>query len=83
MVKKDYEDLLDWISAVNFGLIQKDFFSLTQAGTGQWFLQDPKFLQWLTGPKQLLWCPGDRKRRPECVPVATHRLVSFGLTCKR
>ena len=50
--------VLDWITPINSALQQGDFFSLRQAGTGQWLLGSTKYQEWANTVKQTLFCPG-------------------------
>jgi len=57
------KEILDWISPLNFWTTHQDISRQRHAGTGNWFLEDPKFQSWLEGlegNKRVLWCPGDR-----------------------
>jgi hypothetical protein len=55
---KDYRDILDWLTPVNYGPQQTDYIRRRQAGTGQWLLDSAEFQTWLDTPKQTLFCPG-------------------------
>ena len=63
-VDQQNQDIIAWISPLNFARKQVDFFSRRQAGTGQWFLEDSKFKTWQGGSGETLWCPGVRKISP-------------------
>ncbi|KAI0449366.1 hypothetical protein F5B21DRAFT_494476 [Xylaria acuta] len=54
------EDLkvLDWISQVDYGPQQSDFFRRAQPGTCQWFLNSVKYQDWLNTVTKTLFCPG-------------------------
>jgi hypothetical protein len=58
---KEGQDLkvIEWISDSDFWVKQNDTFQRHQKGTGKWFLSDPKFLNWVYGNTNVLWCPGD------------------------
>jgi hypothetical protein len=58
---QESQDIIAWISPLNFARKQIDFFSRRQEGTGNWFLDDPKFKRWLDERGETLWCPGLRK----------------------
>lgn len=53
-----YRAITDWLSSTDFPAQQSDFIGGRQEGTGQWFLESPKFTNWLQEPKQDLFCPG-------------------------
>ncbi|KAH7304498.1 hypothetical protein BKA65DRAFT_531311 [Rhexocercosporidium sp. MPI-PUGE-AT-0058] len=52
------DELLAWISPLNFWTKQNDVFSRRHDRTGEWFLKHEKFEQWLRGVGRTLWCPG-------------------------
>ncbi|CAH0038071.1 unnamed protein product [Clonostachys solani] len=51
-------DVLNWLTTVNYGATQSDYFKLWQPGTGEWFLESEEFQSWLAGTNQTLFCPG-------------------------
>jgi len=55
------QEILDWLSPLNFWRKQKDTLERRQEGTGEWFIKHPEFRKWIEGDTQFLWCPGDRK----------------------
>lgn len=54
------EDLkiLKWLTPVDYGPQQSDFFRRRQAGTGQWLLNSAEYKTWLETSQQTLFCPG-------------------------
>ena len=50
--------VLDWLTPTNFAAQQSDIISRKQEGTGIWFTESPKFLSWIHGSNQILFCPG-------------------------
>lgn len=52
--------ILEWLSPADARKTQKEVFEMHQAGTGQWLLNRPEFIEWLQGSRCLLWCYGDR-----------------------
>jgi NACHT domain len=56
--RQKHHMLMEWISSTNFPAQQSDLIGRRQAGTGQWFLNSPKFAKWLYGPNETLFCPG-------------------------
>jgi Cdc6-like AAA superfamily ATPase len=50
--------ITDWISPIDFAAQQSDVISRREEGTGLWFVNSPKFLGWLDGSNQTLFCPG-------------------------
>jgi Cdc6-like AAA superfamily ATPase len=53
-----HKELTAWISPTNFPADHSDLLGRRQEGTGQWFLEAPKFKQWLSRPNETLFCPG-------------------------
>jgi Cdc6-like AAA superfamily ATPase len=52
------KDLLKWICPVDYYEQHRDLIARHQTGTGQWFLQDGKFQEWLWSDNATLLCPG-------------------------
>jgi hypothetical protein len=60
---QETKSILLWLSPVNFWLKQEDVIKQREAGTGKWLLEDPDFLKWEEGNKEIkmLWCHGSRE----------------------
>ncbi len=54
------QDIITWMSSLNFYTKQNDFFSRRQEGTGEWLLEADCFKKWVDGTERILWCPGLR-----------------------
>jgi Cdc6-like AAA superfamily ATPase len=52
------QNILDWITPIDYALQQSDFISRRQAGTGQWLLDSAEFKAWVETDEQTLFCPG-------------------------
>lgn len=52
------EEILNWITAVEFGLQHSDYLSRRQPGTGAWLLSSETYQMWLKKAAQTLFCPG-------------------------
>ncbi|KAJ5381577.1 uncharacterized protein N7496_004005 [Penicillium cataractarum] len=52
------QELLTWLSPLDYGAQQSDYIARRQPGTGQWLLDSPEFQSWISGSKQTLFCPG-------------------------
>ncbi|KAJ7580023.1 hypothetical protein C8J56DRAFT_274507 [Mycena floridula] len=50
---------LAWISCLDFHSTHMETASKRTPGTGTWFIQDSRFLDWLNGKLRFLWCPGN------------------------
>jgi len=55
-------DIGDWLSPLNFKLIQNQIFQTREEGTGQWLLECKEFQDWFNMVLKILWCPGMRVR---------------------
>ncbi|KIX03194.1 uncharacterized protein Z518_06746 [Rhinocladiella mackenziei CBS 650.93] len=51
-------DILRWLTPVEYHSQQHDFISKRQPSTGQWLLELEEFQAWLNAPKQTLFCHG-------------------------
>lgn len=49
---------MEWLSAIDFAAEHMDFSRRRQEGTGTWFMESPKFVNWLNGSNSILFCPG-------------------------
>jgi hypothetical protein len=52
------QNILDWITPIDYALQQSDFTSRRQAGTGQWLLDSAEFKAWVETDERTLFCPG-------------------------
>ncbi|KAL9037535.1 MAG: hypothetical protein Q9180_003663 [Flavoplaca navasiana] len=50
------ENILDWLSPLNFFQTQQDTFARREDGTGQWFIESGVFQDWLSGTNRTLCC---------------------------
>ena len=55
---EEEQNILEWLTQVDYAPQQSDFISRRQQGTGQWLLDSPEFKAWLQTNKQTLFCPG-------------------------
>ncbi|KAI4120703.1 MAG: hypothetical protein LQ338_006827 [Usnochroma carphineum] len=55
---KRRQQILEWLSPLNFFKTQQDTFARREEGTGQWLLDSPFFQNWLSGIDRTLCCPG-------------------------
>jgi hypothetical protein len=51
-------ELLKWLSPSNYPAQHSDIMKRRQEGTGQWFLDAPEVIKWLSHAKGTLFCPG-------------------------
>jgi hypothetical protein len=56
------QELLTWLSVLDFRPKQGDILSKRLEGTGKWLLENVLFLKWIAGASATLWCPGARKQ---------------------
>ena len=76
---QQYDILMRWLSPIDFSAQQYDIISQRQEGTGQWFLESPKFKSWLQGPDKTLFCfgmPGAGKTIIAAVAIEYLRLAA-------
>ena len=62
--KHDEENrkILSWLSPDDFECTHEGHLRKRFEKTGQWLLDDPRFISWKNGPQSsLLWCHGARK----------------------
>ncbi|KAL8691864.1 MAG: hypothetical protein Q9218_003008 [Villophora microphyllina] len=57
-VAKDSEKILDWVSPLDFKLMQNDTLHRRHADTGNWILKEPPFIDWAVGNSDTLCCEG-------------------------
>ncbi|KAK2130441.1 hypothetical protein NOF04DRAFT_1142600, partial [Fusarium oxysporum II5] len=55
---KEDAEILDWLTPVDYGRQQSDYFGNRQQGTGQWFLESAEYQEWLDADGKTLFCPG-------------------------
>ncbi|KAF4331614.1 nucleoside phosphorylase domain protein, partial [Fusarium beomiforme] len=55
---QEARDILDWLTPVNYGSQQSDYFGRRQPGTGRWLLDTVEFRTWRDTCGQTLFCPG-------------------------
>jgi hypothetical protein len=66
---KDTQNILHWLSPVNFWLKQADVSSQRQPGTGKWLLDHSDFLEWSEGKKETISCVGGRESSYLNIPI--------------
>lgn len=50
--------VLEWLTRVDYGAQQSDYFSRRENGTGQWLLNHRDFQSWVETSGKTLFCPG-------------------------
>ena len=56
--QRERQDILEWISPLNFPAQQSAIFNRRQEGTGQWLFESPEFKKWMSNTGQTLLCRG-------------------------
>ncbi|KAE8142398.1 hypothetical protein BDV38DRAFT_277928 [Aspergillus pseudotamarii] len=56
--KKEDQDVLNWLTPIDYGPQQSDIFRRRQPGTGKWLLRSVEFQKWLNTSRQTLFCSG-------------------------
>lgn len=54
----EHNKVADWLTPIDYAVQHNDVITQRQEGTGLWFLESPKFTDWLNGAKRTLFCPG-------------------------
>ncbi|KAI4199316.1 MAG: hypothetical protein LQ350_004698 [Teloschistes chrysophthalmus] len=55
---KEAEETLQWVSSLDFKLIQNDTLRRRHPDTGTWILKEPSFIAWVNGESNTLCCEG-------------------------
>lgn len=55
---KEKREVLDWLSQFNYRERQADIAKKHLKGTGQWFVNAPRYLEWRSSSNKTLFCPG-------------------------
>ncbi|KAL7944011.1 hypothetical protein V8C42DRAFT_327511 [Trichoderma barbatum] len=50
--------ILEWLTPVDYGTQQSDYFRRRQPGTGEWLLESHQFKTWVKDENEMLFCPG-------------------------
>lgn len=57
-----HQQILSWLSPDDFEETHEDYYRKRSRKTGQWLLDDPRFIDWRDQTQSsLLWCHGARK----------------------
>jgi hypothetical protein len=59
---KEGVEILDWLTSIDYGPQQSDYFNRRQRGTGEWLLESKEFQDWLATSKQTLFALGSPVR---------------------
>lgn len=57
---KQNQEILNWLTPVNYGSQHSDYLQRRHAGTGQWLLDHETYQKWVKEPRRRLFCPGIR-----------------------
>jgi hypothetical protein len=52
------EQILRWLTSIDFATQQNDFISRRQEGTGRWLLDSDEFQKWVNQSGRTMFCPG-------------------------
>ncbi|KAK1251818.1 hypothetical protein MKX07_007297 [Trichoderma sp. CBMAI-0711] len=55
---KDHQKVLNWLTPIDYAPQQRDYISVRQPKTGNWFLSSEEFQTWINSDKHTLFCPG-------------------------
>lgn len=56
--QQQHQELLDWLTPIDFSPRQSDFIRQRQAGTGQWLLDSTQYAKWTATKGEILFCHG-------------------------
>lgn len=56
--ERGQQEILDWLTPINYHDQQSDFIRRRQPGTGQWLLDSPEYQHWVATKGEALFCPG-------------------------
>jgi Cdc6-like AAA superfamily ATPase len=51
-------EILEWICPGDHFIQHRDYIDRRQTETGEWFLQDPRYQEWVQSEQSTLFCPG-------------------------
>lgn len=55
---ENHQNVLNWLTPVDYAPQQRDYISVRQPKTGNWFLSSEEFQAWINSDKHTLFCPG-------------------------
>ncbi|KAL7910736.1 hypothetical protein GGI35DRAFT_478150 [Trichoderma velutinum] len=55
---KDQQEILEWLTPIDYASQQRDYMNIRQPDTGHWFLNSEEYQTWVGSDKQTLFCPG-------------------------
>jgi hypothetical protein len=55
---KDRQNILNWLTEVDYGPQQSDCLGRRQPGTGRWLVETTQYQTWLDTDQGILFCPG-------------------------
>ncbi|KAI9783788.1 MAG: hypothetical protein M1839_003124 [Geoglossum umbratile] len=55
---QESQDIIAWLSPLNFKIKQNDTLGRRREGTGNWLLKAVAFDDWMNGDSKILYCPG-------------------------
>ena len=78
-------NILRWLSLDDFEMTHETHFKKRFKNTGQWLLDDPRFINWGDGAQSsLLWCYGTRKLHfffvNMCIYINVYGIAGTGKT---
>ena len=56
--EKEKEDILNWLTSIDYSSQQSDFINRRTPGTGHWLLDSAEFREWVDTDSKILFCPG-------------------------
>ncbi|KAJ7270190.1 ankyrin repeat-containing domain protein [Mycena rebaudengoi] len=85
---QEREKIIESLSPLNFFPRQEHILSTRQSGTGEWLLNNEKFVRWKLGQRKVLWChgiPGAGKTVLSAIVVdhlrSSFQALNIGVAC--
>jgi len=78
---KEKQNILEWISPLNFWITHEDIFRRRHGSTGRWLIDSQTFQEWHDATGKILWCPGIR--RYLCLIVVRILLTAMYSGCRQ
>lgn len=68
---KDHQNIIEWLTPIDYAPQQRDYMNIRQPDTGHWFLESKEYQTWIESDKHTLFCPG--------VPGAGKTIMTAGV----
>ncbi|KAL7956479.1 ankyrin repeat-containing domain protein [Trichoderma compactum] len=55
---KDHQEIIEWLTPIDYAPQQRDYMNIRQPDTLHWFLNSEEYQTWIGSDKHTLFCPG-------------------------